>query len=147
MAPLKTTSTISQYAAIKSIAYAKDWESLLSVSQASHSRVGDLCLQFLQLVEAHFRQQHPVGFYARQLFIGTDYLRQICRETLGLSPSRCISFRLLMETKALLSGGGGDIVEGLGFDSQSHFCHFFKRHTGLPASDFKALVQKRGKIP
>ena len=139
MAPLNATSTISQNVSISSKADTKDWETLLSKSQAAGSRAGNLSFQFLSLVEAHYWQQHSVTFYARQLFICTDYLRQSCQETLGLSPSRCIAARLLMEAKALLNGGWGDVVENLGFDSQSHFCHFFKKHTGMTTSEYRAL--------
>jgi hypothetical protein len=79
MAPLNTDTTTSRNAAIENNSYANDWESLLTLSQATHSRKCALCYQFLQLVEAHFREQHAVAFYARQLHVCPDYLLQCCK--------------------------------------------------------------------
>ncbi len=83
-----------------------NWDILLGQSHANRDRPNALCCQFFRLVDSHFRQRHKVGFYAKQLFVSPDHLRQTCKAITGYPPSLFITSRLLIESVQLLSGGG-----------------------------------------
>jgi AraC family transcriptional regulator, transcriptional activator of pobA len=119
-----------------------EWGALLNHSPTSSGRSPQLCSEFFRLVDSHFRQRHKVGFYAQQLFISPDHLRQTCKTITGYPPSLFITSRLLAESVQLLSGGGAisQIALELGFESHPHFCHFFKRHVGCSPLEFRHSV-------
>ncbi len=85
----------------------REWQRLVAVGSHDPSRPGQVSSEFLQLVDAHFKEQHAVSPYAKLLYLCPDYLRQCCKQSLGLPPSLCIAKRLLLEASVLLSRGGG----------------------------------------
>lgn len=110
------------------------------------SRAEQICGQFLTLVEMHSHEQHRVEWYAGQMCLAPKYLSNVVKQTLDVSPNRCIDQALLRQAKSLLSSTSlsvQQISDQLGFQNQSHFGTFFKRHTGSSPKDFR--LQLAGK--
>ena len=104
------------------------------------SRAEQICGQFLTLVELHCREQHRVEWYAGQMCLAPKYLSNVVKQTLDVSPNRCIDQAILRQAKSLLSSTSlsvQQISDRLGFQNQSHFGTFFKRHTSLSPKEYK----------
>ncbi len=105
---------------------------------------------FLKLLERQFpipSLHHIIHFknaneFAGQLAIHTNHLNRALKETTGNTTNEHIAQRIIKEAKALLlhsNWGIGEIGYCLGFEHASNFNIFFKKHTGLPPSQFKKL--------
>lgn len=104
------------------------------------SRAEQICGQFLSLVELYCRDQHRVEWYAGQMCLAPKYLSNVLKQTLDVSPNNCIDQALLRQAKSLLSSTSlsiQQISDRLGFQNQSHFGTFFKRHVGCSPKDFR----------
>lgn len=106
--------------------------------------------KFNLLVEAHFKTEHSVSFYADQLFKSPKTLSNLFAVYNHKSPSQVIQERILIEAKRLLSYTEKpvkNICYELGFEDVAYFSNFFKKHYGSSPQDFrnKAAKAKRGK--
>lgn len=109
-----------------------------------------LIRKFNLLVEANFRSQHAVSFYAEQLFKSPKTLANLFAIYNDKTPSQVIQERILIEAKRLLSYTGTPVKQvgyDLGFEEISHFSNFFKKLTQQSPVDFRknALSRKEGK--
>ena len=98
--------------------------------------------KFNLLVEAHFKTEHSVGFYASQLHKSPKTLSNLFAIYNQKTPSRIIQERIITEAKRLLNytdKSVKDITYELGFEDVPYFSNFFKKNTGLSPSDFKKL--------
>ncbi len=89
--------------------------------------------RFTRLLEKTSAKLRPVGWWASQLNISAKYLGAICREVEGRSARELIADSIIQEAIHLLQNTQltvKEISERLGFQNQSHFGTFFKRHTG-----------------
>jgi len=96
--------------------------------------------KFLNLIDARFKTQRSVSFYADQLSISANYLNIVCKKNLNASASSLIQDRILLEAKRLLKVSEWsvkDIVYDLGFYDHASFSKFFKAQTGMTPSQFK----------
>lgn len=117
----------------------------LQVRKAVEARFQDhdlnpLLTTFLRLLEAHYKTQRSVAFYAGEIRISPNYLNMLCRKALHTSASSLIQNRVLLEAKRLLKASGmtvKEIVFALGFYDHANFAKFFKTHTGMSPSEFK----------
>ena len=83
------------------------------------------------------RQRHPD--WTLDLY-GPKYLSNVLKQTLDVSPNSCIDQALLRQAKSLLSSTSlsiQQISDRLGFQNQSHFGTFFKRHVGCSPKEFR----------
>ena len=104
------------------------------------SRPEQICGQFLSLVELYCRDQHRVEWYAGQMCLAPKYLSNVLKQTLDVSPNSCIDQALIRQAKSLLSSTSlsvQQISDRLGFQNQSHFGTFFKRHEGISPAVFR----------
>lgn len=79
-------------------------------------------------------------YYAAKLGISTRYLFRISKEITGQSPKQIIDGILIGGIKQALSAGVrpiGDIALDYGFEDQTAFGQYFKRHTGSTPSAFR----------
>lgn len=117
----------------------------LQVRQAAETRFHSLDLNplltnFLRLLEAHYKAQRSVAYYAGELNISPNYLNMLCKKELHTSASSLIQNRVLLEAKRLLKASAmtvKEIVFALGFYDHANFAKFFKTHTGMSPSAFK----------
>ena len=106
----------------------------------SMSRNEDITGRFMHLVDAHCEQQHSLDWYADQLCLSTRYVANTVKETLGIPASSFIESALMQRAKTLLVSTPmpiQQIADQLGFQNQSHFGTFFKRHEGMSPVAFR----------
>ena len=104
------------------------------------SRSEDITGRFLSLVDVHCHGQHPLDWYASEMCLTTRYVANTVKQTLGLTASTCIERTLMQRAKVMLSTSATpiqQIAERLGFQNQSHFGTFFKRHEGVSPSKYR----------
>ncbi|GAB1855318.1 helix-turn-helix domain-containing protein [Flavobacteriaceae bacterium MHTCC 0001] len=103
----------------------------------------DLLRDFNLLVEAHFKREHSVSFYAEKLFKSPKTLSNNFAK-LNTSPLQIIHERIILEAKRLLiytDKTTKEIAYDIGFDDASHLSRLFKKQTSLSPSDFKKQLQ------
>ena len=106
----------------------------------SMSRNEDITGRFMLLVDAHCEQQHSLDWYADQLCLSTRYVANTVKETLGIPASSFIESAIMQRAKTLLATTPmpiQQIADQLGFQNQSHFGTFFKRHEGISPAAFR----------
>lgn len=104
------------------------------------SREEELFLRFMQLVPRHFREQQPLQFYSRQLFISEKYLIEICKKVAGKTPGAILAEALVAEAKLLLKNPDNNIglvSQALNYATVAAFSKFFKKQTGQSPSDWR----------
>src|ERR1700744_2335767 len=96
--------------------------------------------RFNLLVEANFKSEHSVSFYADQLFKSPKTLSNLFAIFNQKAPSQIIQERITVEAKRLLCYTDRSIKHitfELGFEDVSYFSSFFKKNTGTPPSDYR----------
>lgn len=100
----------------------------------------DIVRKYNFLVETHYRTQHQVKFYADQLYKSPKTLSNLFALYNHKTPLLIIQERVIMEAKRMMfytDKTAKEIAYDLGFEDAGTFGKFFKRHTGVAASDFK----------
>ncbi len=114
---------------------------------ARPAKTGDILQRFRHLVESHFEEQRPIGFYAERLGITADRLHSLCSRALGRTPIELVHERTIREAKIKLERSPRTIhgiAESLGFHDPTYFSHFFKRKTGLSPAAYRQSIVARG---
>jgi len=96
--------------------------------------------RFMHLVDANCEQHHDLDWYAGEMCLSTRYVANTVKETLGMTASACIEQALMQRAKTLLyttTKSIQEIADELGFQNQSHFGTFFKRHEGVSPAAFR----------
>ena len=91
------------------------------------------------LVEANYKNEHSVGYYANVLQRSPKTLSNYFSK-FESSPLQIIHNRIILEAKRLLiysEKSSKEIAFELGFEDPSHLSRMFKKHTGIPPSEFK----------
>ncbi|MEX6688001.1 helix-turn-helix transcriptional regulator [Danxiaibacter flavus] len=99
-----------------------------------------LLYKFLNLIDAHLREQKSVAFYAAQLNISANYLNILCRKHLHVPATYIIHNRVVLEAKRLVHATDKSLKEisfELGFNDPAYFSNFFKAQTGLSPRQFR----------
>lgn len=108
--------------------------SLLPEEETADEGSGDQRISHLRhLVELHFRDQLPVGWYAERLGMTARTLTRLCRARLDCSPQELLHARLALEAQRLLCFANASVVQvsnELGFSDPSYFSRFYLRMTG-----------------
>ncbi len=100
----------------------------------------DLFRKFNLLVEANFRKQHRVDFYARAMCRSPKTLVNLFGLSHRPPPSTFIHSRIIREAKHYLcytDKSAKEVALELGFLNASHFSRFFKTKTGVTFSTFR----------
>ena len=96
--------------------------------------------QFIELLEANFRQYHHVGFYAHENHVAPRRLTEAVRRLSGKSTKGLIRQRLMLEACRYLTHTNTSIQEialTLGFRDPSYFSRAFKAEVGVSPNDFQ----------
>ncbi|RFS18765.1 helix-turn-helix domain-containing protein [Chitinophaga silvatica] len=106
--------------------------------------------KFNLLVEANFKTEHSVNFYAQQLCRSPKTLSNLFALYNQKTPSQIIQERITVEAKRLLCYTDRSIKHitfELGFEDVAYFSNFFKKNTGSAPSDYrnKMGLPKEGK--
>jgi AraC family transcriptional activator of pobA len=100
----------------------------------------DIFRKFNLLVEANFRNQRTVNYYAQQLNKSPKTLANLFALYNKKTPIQMIQERIVIEAKRLLYHTDKSIKQvtyELGFEDAAYFSNFFKRHTGVSPLDFR----------
>lgn len=104
------------------------------------SRNEEITGRFMKLVDEHCERHHNLDWYAGQLCLTTRYVANTVKQTVGMTASACIEHAITQRAQTLLyttTHSIQEIADQLGFQNQSHFGTFFKRHTGLSPAAFR----------
>ncbi|MFE6486802.1 AraC family transcriptional regulator [Streptomyces sp. NPDC057757] len=107
----------------------------------AHSSGTEPFQRFHQAVEEGFGRTHRVEDYAAQLGYSARTLTRATRAALGCGAKRFIDERVLLEAKRLLIHTAlppATISERVGFTYPTVFSAFFRQHTGMTPTEFRA---------
>lgn len=110
-------------------------------STALHSRNTLYFNAFLEELSKNYMQERSVGFYAERLHLTPKYLTTLLRTTTGRTASEWIDDYVVLEAKNLLKYSTMNIQEiayYLNFPNQSFFGRYFKQHTGMSPTTYRA---------
>jgi AraC family transcriptional activator of pobA len=97
--------------------------------------------QLETLVEQHYLQHQPIGFYAEALHLSPKYLNELCKANLGKPVTHLLQERLVLEAKRLLTHSPhlniAQVAQALGFEDNSYFSRFFKKQAGITPEQFR----------
>jgi AraC family transcriptional activator of pobA len=99
-----------------------------------------LIRKFNLLVEAGYRTEHSVSYYAEQLNKSPKTLSNLFALYSSKTPLQVIQERILIEARRLLYYTDQSIKQitfELGFEDAAYFSNFFKRHTSVSPLDFR----------
>jgi AraC family transcriptional regulator, transcriptional activator of pobA len=93
-----------------------------------------------ELVEAHFRNERLLDFYAEKLAMSPDRLNNHVKRATGVTAGHLIRQRVLTEAKRQLVFSNQPIHEiayDLAFADPSHFVRSFRKYTGVTPQAFR----------
>lgn len=119
----------------------------------THNALSRIATAFLGLLRRQFPVDLPLqpiklkkaSDFADNLAVHVNHLNTAVQKATGKSTSSHISEQLFAEAKSLLSFTRYTVAEiafGLGFEYQSYFNRFFKKHAGVTPSDFRKYFEK-----
>lgn len=100
----------------------------------------DYVILFKDLLEANYKSQKQVNYYAKQIIISEKRLNQATTKVLGKSPKELIDERVLLEAKRILAHTTESVKEiayYLGFEEPTNFIKYFKKHTAATPTEFR----------
>ena len=104
------------------------------------SRKKELFGKFIhELIDSHSLSRE-VLFYANELGVSCGYLNEICNEVSNHSVKEIIDSAVTTRLKYELSYTSKsiqEIADEYNFPSQSYFCRYYKRMTGVTPTDFR----------
>jgi AraC family transcriptional regulator, transcriptional activator of pobA len=95
---------------------------------------------FNDLLEADFKTQKQVAYYANKIIITEKRLNQATTNIIGKTPKEIIDARVLLEAKRILAHTNESIKEiayQLGFEEPTNFIKYFKKHTAFTPTEFR----------
>lgn len=96
---------------------------------------------FRSSVEAHFREHHDAGYYARALGYAPRTLSRAVQQVSGRTAKGYIVDRIVLEAKRLLAHDrltAARCANMLGFSDASNFSVFFRKATGMSPGAWQA---------
>lgn len=99
-----------------------------------------ILFKYLSLIDANFREEKSVAFYAGKLTITPNYLNILCKRHFNVSATSVIQSRVILEAKRLLHTSEKSVKEiafDLGFYDLAYFSKFFKQQTSISPRDFR----------
>lgn len=104
------------------------------------SQRNELYAGFRAALKKNYCKHHQVKFYADKLNVSTTVLNHAVKHSTLKTPKQLIDEYLLIEAKRLLywsEVSGKELAWKLGFETDSYFNHFFKKHTGITPKEFQ----------
>ncbi|QIL69307.1 helix-turn-helix domain-containing protein [Diaphorobacter sp. HDW4B] len=121
-------------------------ETLEPAAWPMHSRKSRQLEKFRDLIDEHMRERWNVSQYAQQLGITAGQLTRLSRESVGKSSNDIINERVIVEAQRELiytNSSIKQIADGLGFEDESYFGRFFRKHVGISPQNYRAQELER----
>ena len=99
--------------------------------------------EFIRLVSEHHRKERRVDFYAELLFLSPKHFSTVIKKASGKTAGQWIDEYVVLEAKTLLKYSAMSIQEVayyMNFPNPSFFGKYFKQHTGMSPSEYKAQM-------
>lgn len=93
----------------------------------------EITTKLRRLIGKHYKEEHFAGFYASKLNVTSNYLNSVVKKVTGRRPTDLIHDQIISEAKRLLIHtklSPKEIAYDLGFDDQSYFTKYFRKHVG-----------------
>ncbi len=100
-------------------------------------------LKFRNLLENNFHKNWSVNDFAKELSISTKTLNSIVKSETGITVSKTISGRIILEAKRKLTHSNSyinEIAYDLGFNDPYYFTKFFKKHVNCSPAEFRKSI-------
>lgn len=111
-----------------------------AISDERRPRAETIFTRFMKLVEANFRNERRVSWYAEQMHITPKYLAETVKQVSQRTPNEWIDNYVTLEIRLLLKNSSKsikDISEEMNFPNQSFLGKFFKEHVGISPSAYR----------
>ena len=121
----------------------------LEISKKVKGKAREHAEKFILLLNISFVENHSPSYYASTLNIHGDYLREVCMDAYGFSPSHLIYNKLVHEACTLLSNTNlyiNEIAYQLNFSDPSYFSRFFKKRVGYSPKIYRSLIRVRSSL-
>ena len=95
---------------------------------------------FKELLEAGYKNQKHVNYYAKEIIITEKRLNQATTKVLGKTPKEIIDDRIMLEAKRILAHTTESVKEigyHLGFEEPTNFIKYFKKHSKFTPTEFR----------
>ncbi len=105
-------------------------------SPAAHSVFN----RFIQLVNAHCKEERKLSFYADKICLSERYLGTVVRQTSGITAKEWIDKAVVTAAKVMLRHSDkqiAEITDALHFPNPSFFCKYFKRLVGCTPQEYR----------
>lgn len=102
--------------------------------------------KFRVLLQKQYKAEKQTNFYAEKLNITSKQLSRITEKITGKTAKQLIIDKTIQESIRLLSHSMltiSEISRELGFENESNFSLFFKKHQGLPPSQYRQNAFKK----
>jgi AraC-like DNA-binding protein len=112
------------------------------IIKGKQTRKQELNMLFQDLVFHHYKEHRGVQYYADALFVSAKHLTETIKEVTGRTAGEWIDDAVILEAKVLLRNHDMSIArvaESIHFPDQSSFGKYFKKHSGLTPSDYRAV--------
>ena len=99
--------------------------------------------EFIKLVSEHHRKERRVDFYAEQLYLSPKHFSTVIKKVSGKTAGHWIDEYVILDAKTLLKYSAMSIQEVayyMNFPNPSFFGKYFKHHTGMSPSEYKAQI-------
>lgn len=113
---------------------------------ASPDRDYDLLVRYRALLEAHFRNERSLAYYADVLAVTPARLNTACKARAGKTASDLLYERIIIEAKRYLiytESSVAQIAHLTGFDDPAYFNRFFTRRIGMSPGNFRKQADHR----
>ena len=105
-----------------------------------------LCFNnFLRILEANFRRDEGVSFYADKMNMSERNLNIICKNNFQKSVSEIIEARKLIEARKMLIYSDKSVSEigfEIGYNEKSYFTRVFRSRLGMTPSSYRDKIRR-----
>ena len=106
------------------------------------TRAEAIFTNFIKMVEANYKHERRISWYAIQLGITPKYLSETVKAVSRRTPNEWVDNYVMMELRVLLKNSTKsikEITEEMNFPNQSFLGKFFKEHVGISPNKFRKL--------
>ena len=112
-------------------------------------RINKICSRFFESLFNRERKIFHMSYYADEIGISPNHLNRVLKANTGRTAGSWIDISRVTYSKTLLRQTGLpiiDVAERVGFDDQSYFSRFFKKHCGMTPSRFRNSCAVKSKM-